>query len=326
MPEQLIDLIRQSRRFLLTGHENPDGDCLGAQCALYHLLAGLGKDVAIVNPDPIGPSFSFLLAHTPFASAGAEERLPPFDVAVLLDCSDLGRLGALGPRIRDSGAAIAVVDHHVGAAEGDGRVAFIDPRAAATGLLIRRLHVAMGVPLSKAAAEGVFLSLIADTGWFRYSNTDAEVFDAAAELSRIGVDVAGIYDRLFRNHHRDTPLLLARMLQQSRIVLGGKLAIASVDRNTMDHAARVNFDTDLVLDPLRSLQGIEVVALLKERFDGQVKVSLRAKGDADVERIARAFGGGGHRKAAGATMSMSLQQAAQEIEQKVQDILGEAGA
>lgn len=317
MPKTLPDLLRTHRSFLLTGHENPDGDCLGAECALYHLLRGLGKQVAIVNPDPIGPAFDFLQAHTPYGHARTDTLLPGFEVAILLDCSELRRVGSLGQRLQQSGAVIAVIDHHIGSERGDGAVSYVDHTAAATGALVRRLFAELDQPLTKAAAEGVFLSLVSDTGWFRYSNTDPEVLQMAAEMVRNGVEPAAMYDQLHRRMHPDSPMLLGQMLQQSSLRLQGRLAMAAIDKYVMERAARIDFDTDQVLDPLRSLAGMEVVALLKERFDGQVKMSLRAKNDIDVQRIAAHFGGGGHKKAAGASLTMPLADAAAAVEEQV---------
>jgi phosphoesterase RecJ-like protein len=319
------ELLRAERRFLLTGHENPDGDCLGAEVALFHLLKALGKEVAIVNPDPIGKAHDFLLRHTPFGHARATEPLPPFDVAVLLDCCQLSRVGQLGQRLQQSGKTIAVIDHHIGSDHGDGRVCYVDSKAAASGALVRRLFREFSVPLNAAAAEGVFLSLVADTGWFRYSNADAEVFSMAGELVAAGVDGSRIYDHLYRRNHPDCAALLATALQRHSLRCGGALAIACLDRDFMDRAGRVDFDTDAVLDPLRSLEGVEVVALLKERFEGGVKVSLRARADVDVQAIAGVFGGGGHRKAAGATLRLALADAERAVEAEVQKALRAGG-
>ena len=313
-----LDFLRRKQRFLLTGHENPDGDCLGAQTALYHLLRALGQEVAIVNPDPVGKSFDFLLRHTPFQHARAEEPLPGFDAVVLLDCCQLSRVGVLGQRLAQQRPTIAVIDHHVGSEQGDGTICYVDAKAAATGALVRRLYRELGVPLGAAAAEGVFLSLVADTGWFRYSNADAEVFAMAGELVASGVDGSRIFDAMYRRNHPDSAALLADMLGRHRLRLGGKLAIACLDKALMERAGRADFDTDAVLDPLRSIDGVEVVALLKERFDGAVMCSLRARGDVDVQAIVAAFGGGGHKKAAGATMKMPLAAAETAIEAAVQ--------
>jgi phosphoesterase RecJ-like protein len=318
------EVLRSHGSFLLTGHENPDGDCLGAEVALFHLLRALGKQVHIVNPDPIGRSFDFLTKHTPFGHARGDAPLPAFDVAVLLDCCQLSRVGTLGQRLQQSGKPIAVIDHHVGSDRGDGSVCYVDPTAAATGALVRRLHRELGVPLSPAAAEGVFLSLVADTGWFRYSNADAEVFAMAGELVAAGVDGSKIFDALYRRNHPDSAALLAEALARHRLRLGGRLAMASLDKALMERCARVDFDTDSVLDPLRSLEGVEVVCLLKERFDGTVKCSLRARGDVDVQQVVASFGGGGHKKAAGATLRMTLAEAEGALERSVQAALGRA--
>lgn len=322
---KFFDLLTQHRSFLLTGHENPDGDCLGAQTALFHLLRALGKEAHIVNPDPIGKTFDFLLRHTPFAFARAETPLPDFDCAVLLDCAQLSRVGQLGVRLGQSGAPLLVIDHHVGSESGDGTACYVDATAAATGALIRRLFRELDVPLSAPAAEGVFLSLVADTGWFRYSNADAEVFAMASELVGAGVEVSMIYDSLFRRRHPLSTGLLTDALATHRLLLSGRLAMALFDRALMERASHLDFDPDEVLEPLRSTDGVEVVALCKERFDGTVKISLRSRRDIDVQAIAAVWGGGGHKKAAGATLRMSLPAAAAAVEQEVQRALDAAG-
>lgn len=317
----LLELISHERGFLLTGHEHPDGDCVGAQVALYHLLRQLGKDVRILNPDPLSRQFDFLQAHTPFTSYRRGDVLPRHDVVILLDCAELGRLNDLGVALRELGSTIAVIDHHVGSEAGDGAVHFVDSTAPATGALVFELYEHLRQPLSAAAAEGVFLSLVSDTGWFRYSNTDARVLSLAATLVEAGVDPSRTYDRLFRRNDRESVDLLAASLARCGFSLENRFAYACMDKLLMERAARLGFDTDPVLDPLRSVDTVEVVALLKERFDGSIKLSLRAKGDVDVQAIAAAFGGGGHRKAAGAVIEAPMSQALRAVEERVRQAL-----
>lgn len=319
----LPDLLRSQQSFLLTGHENPDGDCVGAQVALSHLLRGMGKTVHIVNPDSLAANLSFFHEHADFTVARNGEELPDFDVAILLDCSQLSRVGSLGKRIGKRNKTIAVIDHHVGSEHGDGTVFYVDVTAAATGALIRRLYKELDVELTLPAAEGVFLSLVSDTGWFRYSNADTEVFAMASELIALGVKASEIYDAINRQNHPDSPQVLADALQNHRLLLDGRLAHLSLDKAMIERCLRADFDTDTMMEPLRSIAGVEVVALLKERFDGNVKCSLRARGDVDVQAIVQQFGGGGHKKAAGATMMMRLGEAERAVEAAVKLALAE---
>lgn len=308
-----LTFLREHRSFLLTGHENPDGDCLGAQTAMCHLLRALGKQVWIHNPDPIGKSYSFLLRHTAFGSARGNAELPPAEAAILLDCHQLSRVGVLGAQIKAAGLVLGIIDHHIGSDAGDAQHLYVDAQAAATGALVHRLHRELGVPISPAAAEGVFLSLISDTGWFRYSNTNPEVFQVAAELVASGVDVSMIYDSLYRQRHPSSTQLLCEALATHRFEHGGQLAIAVLDKQWMERAGHVDFDPDEVLEPLRSTSGVEVVAVCKERQDGSVKVSMRARGEVDVQAIVLQWGGGGHQRAAGATLRIPLHAAVTRV-------------
>jgi phosphoesterase RecJ-like protein len=325
LEKAIIDLIGAKQSFLLSGHERPDGDCLGAETALYHLLAALGKDARILNPDPLSATFEFLSRHTPFHSYARGQELPSFDVAVLLDCANLSRLDALGERIRQSGTMVAVIDHHVGSEHGDGAVCLVDRHAPSTGALVYRLFLRLAVPIPQPAAEGIFLSIVSDTGWFRYSNTDERALSIAAEMVRLGVEPSKLYDRINRQHHIDSVRLMQEVLGTHRFEFGGKYAYACIDRVAMAEANRIDFDTDAVLEPLRSVAGIEVVALFKERFDGAVKLSLRASGDIDVAAIAASCGGGGHVKAAGATLSYPLPRAVEIVGERIREALLAAG-
>ena len=317
LQQPFMDLVAGKKSFLLTGHEHPDGDCLGAEVAMYHLLRSMGKQVVILNPDPIARSHDFLLQHTPIQSYEPGMEIPEVDVLVLLDCAVLSRLGALGERLRGIDATIAVVDHHVDSDSGDGQVLLVDSGAAATGLLVYGLYAALQVKLELPAAEGVFLSLVSDTGWFRYSNTGARELAIAAELLAVGVNASQLYDRLFRRQHSDSLDYFATVLTGCRRGQNGRFALATLDRAMVDRAGRIGFDTDQLLDSMRSVEGTEVAALFKERLDGTVKLSLRAAGDVDVYAIATKLGGGGHRKASGATLTMPMDEAVTRVEELV---------
>jgi phosphoesterase RecJ-like protein len=300
-----LNELRRHDRVLLTGHENPDGDCLGAEVALYHLLTELGAKPEIRNPDPVHGSLEFLGRSTPIGFHRPGDPLET-DLVVLLDCCHVDRLGRLAQAVRSANVPIAVIDHHVGSDEADGAFSFVDPTSPATGELVHRLYKAAGVPLGAAAAEGIFVSLVSDTGWFRYSNTSSRVLAIAAELVECGVDASALYDRIHRQNAPESVAFLADALGRQRAELEGKYLHVSLDAETLERSRRIGFELDSVMEPLRSVRGVEVVALFKELADGRVKVSLRAVGDVDVQVVAAALGGGGHKKAAGATSSLPL--------------------
>lgn len=316
-----LDTLSTARTVLLTGHEHPDGDCLGAEVALYHLLHGLGRSVRILNPDPSPRSFDFLSRHTPFEVYDGSGRLPPCDLVVLLDCAEIGRLGRLRGVVERQRPQIMVIDHHLGSEHGDGDVAYVDAGAAATGELVYRLFGLLERPLTRSAAEGVFVSLVSDTGWFRYSNTVPSVFAIAEQLTRAGVDASSIYDALNRRNDPESVSILADAIGRSRITLDGRFGAICLERPVVERSTRIGLDLDLVMEPLRSVEGIEVVAMLKESAEGGVKISLRASRDVDVQAIARGFGGGGHRKAAGASVRGSLDTVLPDVERAVRAAL-----
>jgi phosphoesterase RecJ-like protein len=303
MGDRFDEILRSARGVLVSGHVRPDGDCLGSQAALYHLLRALGKDVSVVNPDPLSPRYAFLGEETPFGAydgARTEGGVPPYDALVVCDVSTLERTGPLAPILRARAAPRLVIDHHVPDSRESWDATYIDEDAPATGLLVWRLARRLGVSLPLPALRGVFVAVVTDTGWFRYSNTTQEALAVAAELVEGGVDAAALYRHLFQQFPAEWPRGVATLLSSLRYRADGRLAVVSADRAALRAAGAPSFDeADEVLDLLRAVGTVEVVLVFREMADGRVKAALRSKGDFDVNRLARAHGGGGHKKAAG---------------------------
>src|SRR5262245_35806916 len=301
--ERALALLRAGQRFLLAGHVRPDGDCLGSQAALARGLQGLGKTVVIVNPDPPAPAFDYLTRELPYAtfSGGA---LPAHDVVVLLDFNDLARTGPMAEALARAPSKKMVIDHHPfeGRPWWDER--FVDVTASATGLLVWRILRALGAPLDALVARAVFTSLVTDTGWFRYSNTDTETLTLAGELIRLGVEPATLFAALYQRRPAEEPLAMAAVLARLEYFAGGRLAV-TVQPLGNGGAPGLD-DGDPVLDILRAVEKVEVVLYLRETESGSCKLSARSKTAFDVNRLARRFGGGGHVKAAGATIPGAL--------------------
>jgi phosphoesterase RecJ-like protein len=297
-----LDLLQRSQRFLLVGHERPDGDCLGSQAALARVLAALGKEVVVQNPDPPAAQFEYLLEERVFTTW--DGRLPEHDVCVLLDFNVLSRSGPMAPALTQAPSKKLIIDHHPLPDDAWWDAAYVDVSAAATGSCVWRIAQRLGVAADVRMARAVFTSLVADTGWFRYSNTDAETLATAAEMVRVGVQPADLFRALHQQQRESEPLALGRLLARTQYFAGGRLALIDLPLEP-EGEPRLE-DGDFALDVLRAVKGVEVVLFLRVREEGLVKLSARSKTDYDVNALARRFGGGGHVKASGATIRGSL--------------------
>jgi phosphoesterase RecJ-like protein len=267
------------------------------------VLTKLGKTVWILNPDPIQPQLDYLAQDTQFGvwNGGA---LPVHDVAVMLDFCELERTGALAKPLAAAPSRKLVIDHHLFHGTPWWSECYVDPGAAATGLLVYRIARELGVEIDPVIARGVYTSIVTDTGWFKYSNTDAETFAVASDLVARGVEPAAIYRAIYQRNSREQPLGIARALQRLEYFADGRIALIDLPLSSGDEADLP--DGDDVLDIVRAVGRVEVVLFVRETKDHAIKLSARSKGAYDVNALARQFGGGGHAKASGATVQGTL--------------------
>ena len=298
---------RPPGRALMLGHVHPDGDVLGTLLALGMALEDAGWAVAYGGPHPVPESLAFL--------PGAERyrRLPrvegAFDVAVLTDCPDPDRTEGLIDDVRRAAGVIVNVDHHPDNRR-YGAVNWVDPTAAATGEMVYALIVALGLPVKPGVATNLFTAIHMDTGSFRYSNVTPATFRIAADLVAAGAEPAFVSGQLYERRTPDDLEQLGRVLAQIRVSEDGRIAWLALPAGFV----RESFveAEDLVNYP-RSIGTVKVSVLLRELGQGPVKVSLRAKGEVDVGRIAARFGGGGHANAAGCVLRGTLAVATDEV-------------
>jgi bifunctional oligoribonuclease and PAP phosphatase NrnA len=305
---RLGEALRPGQRICLTTHVNPDGDGLGSEAGLAHLLRAEGYDVAITNPSATPPRFRFLLDDLPGVDRTGEavKELRRADVIIVLDISDLGRLGMLAETVRDRGVPVACVDHHVSPGSLPTGPRYLDPSAAATGELVFELAVANEWPLTEAAARGLYVALLTDTGGFRFSNTRPRTLRIAAELLEAGVDPEQIYLDVYARAPEGRPRLFAEALQTLVVEPEVGLAWVTVPPGAIERLGVSSDDLDGVVEFPRSIDGVRMALLFREVSQGRVKVSLRSVGSVDVAAFARRFGGGGHTKAAGLALPGSL--------------------
>lgn len=296
------------QRVCLTTHVNPDGDGLGSEAGMAHLLKQQGVDVAITNPTPTPPRFGFLFDDLPGVDRTPEaiKELRRADRIVVLDIADLGRLGMLAETVRTRGVPVACIDHHVGMGVLPDGPRYLDSDAAATGELVFELAVANEWPLDQVAARGLYVAILTDTGGFRFSNTRPRTLRVAAELLETGVDPEEIYLEVYARAPEGRPRLFAEALQTLVVEPEVGLAWVTVPPGAIERLGVSSDDLEGVVEFPRSIEGVRMALLFREVSQGRIKVSLRSVGPVDVASFARRFGGGGHTKAAGLALAGSL--------------------
>jgi len=302
-PEGILDRIRQGNRFLITAHSNPDGDAIGSEVGLARILRTMGIGASIWNLDTTPELYANLAGVDRIHVGDTPPRDFPkhFDGVIVLECPTLDRTG-LESHLAEQ--QILNIDHHLGNQQ-YGQFNWVDPSAPAVAEMVLRLAQGLKAALDDESATALYLALVSDTGGFRYANTSAQAFESAAELVRNGAMPDQVSGWLYESQPAPSIRLLGAMLSTMEITADGRVATALVTREMYERADAQESHTENLINYPRSIAGVEVVALLRELANGKVKISLRSKGDVDVERIATRHGGGGHRNAAGFTKDES---------------------
>ena len=298
----LAPFARAGGRALMLGHVHPDADVLGTLLALGLALEGRGWSVAYGGPHPAPAALGFLPGVDRYrVLPGVEGAV---DVVVLTDCPNPQRTEGLLEQARRAAGVVVNIDHHPdNRCYGD--VNWIDVSAAATGEMVYELLQALGCPLTPAIAGNLFTAIHTDTGSFRYSNVTERTFRVAAALVAAGARPALVSEWLYERRSPDALAWLGEALRRVELSEDGRVAWLALPAGVLPE--RFIESEELVNYP-RSIASVRVACLLREQ-DGAVKVSLRAKGDVDVQRIAAQFGGGGHPSAAGCTLAGRLSDA-----------------
>jgi len=300
--EQVLEELLAAERFLLVTHENPDGDALGSLIAMRGVLADLGKDAVMFLPRselPLPYEYGFLRLD------GLVTELPDdLDerTIVFLDCGNLERNPIAGSE--SHGARVLNIDHHHDNTR-FGTVNHVDDEASCTAEIVWDLMGRLGLRAGGEVADALYVGLITDTGRFMYDNTSSRAHVMAADLIEAGVDVHSIYRHLYEGTPYPKLLLLGRALQHVQRFDEGCLTVSWLSTGDFAETGSVESYSEGVIDHLRAVDGTKVAALIRDRLgpgraEDERKVSLRATDDdVDVSRVARAQGGGGHRRAAG---------------------------
>ncbi len=303
MFQQISDLIGRYRVFLITAHERLDGDALGSELALYHLLQRMGKEATIYNQDGTPENYRFLEGSDRITNE--LPALDAFDAAFILDCSELERVGSEAEKIAAIPRLVNIDHHFSNGGFSDTRL--IDPQASSTGELICRLLAHMGFATTREMATCLYTAILTDTGGFRYANTGKETLLAAAGLVADGANPQWISENVYETNPPARIRLLSAVLPTLTIDEGGRVGSLTVTQQALKTAGASPDHAEGFVDFPRSIRGVEISILYAELPDKRFKLSLRSKGNVNVERVARVFGGGGHINAAACRMEGKIE-------------------
>lgn len=311
--ERIKSWIGDYSAVYITGHVHPDGDCIGAALGLQELLAAHGIAAKVMLDTP-PDTYAFLKGFSEILTQNPEQ----VDVLLVVDCNDLGRFAPFAESYERAKVVINI-DHHELPKQliAPQEYCWIKPEASSTSEMIYDLFAESGTPLTKAAAEDLYTGIIFDTGGFMHSNTQQSTMNAAGKLMATGIDFGSIMKRLF--HRQTIHKLLAKKaaLQNFRLLGNQKIAVAFLTNQEMTANQLSKEDTEDIVHLLAQLEETEVAAFLAEFQPGMYKLSFRSQGDIDVCEVAKAFGGGGHKKAAGASSNLPLPELLVAIEKEI---------
>src|SRR5688572_23642817 len=308
---QLRDEIVSKHRFLISSHARPDGDSIGSQLAMAFALDALGKEVRIVNADPAPDHYQDFPGMQRIEYAAAIAR-PSVDAVIVMECSALSRTGVAGLEHE----YIINIDHHAGSRM-YGALNWHDDTAAACGEMVFDLIQVLGVPLTFEIATHIYLAILTDTGSFHHSNITPRTFDICRQCVEAGVTPAVMARRVFDSNSFGKLKLIGALLDDMELVDEGRLAVLHMDDAILAATGSTHNDTEGLINLPLTAREIQAVVFFKITGTGEVRVSMRSKYDVDVRQVANEFGGGGHKNAAGFTVTGELDAVRPDIVRRI---------
>lgn len=321
--ERVISVLDRGERVLVTSHVQGDGDSVGSSVALALGLRRLGKEAGVLLTD-LPEKYGFLvpagLAEVPATPPGPE-YYEGWDVGVLLDASEPSRIGDHEAGFFGASFPRICIDHHLVDPRPEFVEHHIEPGAPSSGSIVLRLLDALGVGLDDAIALALFVAIATDTGWFRFSNTTPDVFRDAGRLATRGIRLDEIYRRVYECFSLARVKLQGEVIARMRSELDGALVWSYLDRGLIVSSGVPRSSFEGLIDPLRAVMGSDVSALLTETEPDRWKLSLRSSERVNVRTVASRFGGGGHARAAGASLAGDLDAVSRRLREEVRRAL-----
>ena len=321
---QLEKHLARARRVAVVTHIHPDGDGVGSGIALSRFLTARGLDTRFITSSALSHSLRFLDPHhptIPYEAATCAAFLREADLIFTVDNSSVSRLGPLEADVRAASGTTICIDHHL-VRNDFWKINIIDESACATGEMIYDLIKALDGVVDVEMAEAMYVSLVTDTGHFRFPKTDGRIHRMAAEFLEAGVSPHRVYREVYERNSPAFIRLMGEALLNVQFAAGGRLSWVELPGALIDACNAHDEDTAEVINQMLSIDGVEIGLLFRCARDGQTKISLRSKPQHDVNALAQANGGGGHRNAAGAVVNEPLESCASRVVAAALSILG----
>jgi len=313
----IIEAINKYSKFLITAHINLEGDSIGSQLAMKQLLNSLGKASVIVDSDPVPEHYKFL--PTADGISNLIDKSLDFEAALILDCPTMKRIG----RVRDlitKDKFVINIDHHI-SNEKYGNINWVEPNASSAGEMVYRLFKEMGVDLTKETALCLYIAILTDTGSFNYDNTSSATHEIAGELLGYGLDPARVSEDVYERKSVGDIKFLGLVLSTLKLNKLEDVAYLEITKKMMDETGQEISKSEGFVNYARSINNVRVAVIFREEPVGKINVSFRSKGEVDVNKIAAAFGGGGHVRASGCVIEGTLAEVERKVIAKVEETL-----
>ena len=312
--------IKRHENFIITGHKDPDGDCLSSCLGVSYILQHFNKQFTIVNAGPfkrpeIKEFEQYTVSEIPFLSQQERDETG----LIIVDCSELSRLGEIGDA---KGFDTFIIDHHKTSAAFEGAYAVIDSTSPAACCLVQMFYESLAGALTPKVADTLFFGLSTDTGFFRFLREDsANVFELTARLVKAGANPNKMYDRITGGKPYSTRKLLGTTLGHAERYCNGKLVVAYETMEETKKYGQEGRDSDMLYQALLSCEGVEAVVFVRQETDHSCTAGFRSRDAVDVSAIAAKFGGGGHKNASGMSKDGKLETLIPEIVKEFSRVL-----
>ena len=306
--KEILGALKQARKVLISSHLDPDGDSIGSQLAMAALAQGWKKKVLVANHGQLPSKYDFLDSEKRIIMHRSDQVLKyKPDLVVILESPYLDRIGWVKEAIPRK-CTIINIDHHPDNIS-YGSINYLDSTAAAVAEMVYAVMLRAGFPISPMVASWLYAAILTDTGRFRYASTTSKSMRICAQLIDLGADARYLTDKIYFNFSEQNLRMLGHVLSGLELHCGGRISCLTVDLQSLEQFQISSGDTEGLVDYSLFVNGAQVGALFKEIGPQRTKVSLRSQNHLDIGQLARQYGGGGHKNAAGFTLNQPLSQA-----------------